>query len=124
MSLLSASSGRLRLHDRLWSITVGLLLLAEWISLGWLFAFVKKAYEGFGIGESFRPQPFNYRIVMSFDWWWCVPVGLLLGAGVILKDSWCRPLIARRINMVVLWVGLVTLVASICLAFSPVYKTQ
>lgn len=123
VNLLCASSGELRLHDRLWSITVGLLLLAEWISLGRLFAAVKEAYEGFGIGERFRPQPLNYRIVMSLDWRWCVAVGLLLAAGVILKDRWCPPRLARRINMVVLWAGFVILVASICLAFAPVYKT-
>ncbi len=122
MSLLSTRSEEARLLQRPWSITVALLSLAEWISLGWGIPLVKEIHAGFRVDASDFAWFYPYWIVMSFHWVWCIPVGVLLAAGVLLKDGCCPPPVARRINLVVFWAGIMIWAACVFVAFTPVHK--
>ncbi len=86
-----------------WSVAVALLSLAEWIYLGFATPIVRAIHAAFRANPGDFGWPYPY--VMSFHWVWCIPVGILLAAGIILKDRWCSRRVAGIINLTVLLAG-------------------
>jgi hypothetical protein len=98
--------------QREWSVTVALLSLAELVWLGLVIPHVKTGLAVIGAPEN--------SIVLSLHWSWCIPIGVLLAAGLIAKDFWCRPVVAGRINLAVFWVGILiwgVCVTHVCLRY-------
>jgi hypothetical protein len=99
--------------QRAWSVTVALLSLAGSAWLGLVIPQVKTGVLALG-------TPASKSIVLWFHWSWCIPIGVLLATGLIAKDFWCRPVVAGRINLAVLWAGILTwgvCVSVVCLRF-------
>jgi hypothetical protein len=48
---------------------------------------------------------------MSLHWAWCIPVGILLATGIIVKDRWCSRHVAGVINLAVFLAGVALAVA-------------
>jgi hypothetical protein len=86
--------------QRTWSLTVALVCLGELVWLGLVIPHVKTGLAVIGAPES--------SIVLSLHWSWCIPIGVLLAAGLIAKDFWCRPVVADTINLATFWVGILT----------------
>ena len=86
--------------QRALSVTVALLLLAEWLYLGCVTPLVKEIQAGFGADARSFDWPYPY--VMSFHWLWCIPVGVLLATGTVVKDRWCSRSVAGLINLLFL----------------------
>jgi len=108
------------LPPRVFSITVATVIFAEWSCLGYYFPPVAAFREGLVTDFSSHWSPFLLSIVMSFHLSWCIPVGVLLAAAVIVKDWWCSPLVAGRINLAVFCTGLLIWIICIFVVFAPV----
>ena len=54
-----------------------------------------------------KPEVIDFWDLTRFlHWSWCIPTGVLVAAGLIVKDRWYRPVVAGRINLVVFSEGL------------------
>ena len=90
--------------QRAFSAAVALFSLAEWIYLGCETPVLKAIYADFGADP--REFDWPHAWVISLHWAWCIPVGILVATGLILKDRWYSLRIARIINIIVFLAGL------------------
>jgi hypothetical protein len=101
--------------QRAWSVTVALLSLTACVWLGVVIPRVKTGILAIGAEGS-------HAIVLWFHWSWGIPMGVVIATGLIAKDFWFRPVVAGRINLIVLWAAIVTwgaCVSLVCLRFVP-----
>src|SRR5262245_24321299 len=87
------------------SATVALASLAEWTYLGFATPAMKGMHKFFQADP--REFDFPYPYVMSLHWAWCVPVGILVATGIIVKDRWFSRNVAGVINLAVFLAGMV-----------------
>jgi hypothetical protein len=99
---------RITIHQAL-SVIIALLSLTEWICLGLATPIVRVIDADFraNLGDFDWPYPY----IMSLDWVWCIPVGILLATGLIIKDQFCSRRVAGILNLTVFLAGIALAVA-------------
>jgi len=104
----SSSRARFRSFPSGVTALVAFISLAEWVYLGLATPGMKLIYADFA--SDFATFDWPHRYVMGLHWVWCIPAGILLATGFILKDRRCSPVVVRVTNLAVLIAGMALLV--------------